>query len=79
MHGLAHFQHQVVGQVGQQVNGPAAAVKQADAHVYGAYLFGDVAHLQAGVAQAELRVLNLNRDRVQPVKGLQGQTEGGAV
>ena len=46
VHGLAHLQHEIVGQVRQKVYSPAAAVKEPYAHIHWADLLGDVAHLK---------------------------------
>ena len=60
MHGLSHLQHQVVCQVGQQVDAPAAAVKQADTHIHWAVLHRDVVHPQTGVAVGQLLILDVD-------------------
>jgi hypothetical protein len=62
VHRLAELEHQVVRQVGQQVDGAHAAVEQADAHIDRADLLRDVAHLEAGVAVAELAVDDVDVD-----------------
>ena len=49
MHGLTHFQHQIVGHIRQEVDGPHAAVEQADPHIHGADRNGNIVKLDAMV------------------------------
>ena len=61
VHRLPHFQHQIVRQVGKEVDVAHTAVVQADTHRHRADVAVDVLHPQAGVALAQ-RVFNLHVD-----------------
>ena len=63
MHRLAKLEHQVVCQIGEQIDRAHAAVEEADAHVDRADFLCDVAHLEAGVAEAQLAVDDVDADR----------------
>ena len=58
MHRLTHFQHEIVGEVGEEVYSAHSAVEKADAHVHGADGSGDVLYLEAGIALTK-RILDL--------------------
>ena len=58
MHGLTEFHHQIVGQVGKQINGAAAAIEETDAHIQRALMLVDILKTQTGVAVAQ-RVFDL--------------------
>ena len=70
VHGLTHFEHEVVGEVGEEVDGTHAAVIKTDAHVDRADGALDVLHLQAGIAVAE-RILDLQINLFQRVIDVQ--------
>jgi hypothetical protein len=53
VHGLSHLEHNVVGNVGEEVDGAHATVVEADTHINRAYLAGDVLNLEAGISLAE--------------------------
>ena len=59
VHGLSHFKHEVVCEVGKEIDSSHAAVVKADSHVYGAYVACDVFNLHAGVALTE-RILDFH-------------------
>ena len=70
VHGLSHFEHEVVSEVGKEIDASQAAVEQADAHVDRADGALDVLDLQAGIALAQ-RILDLHVDLLQLVVGFQ--------
>ena len=51
VHGLTHFQHQVVGHIRQEVDGAHAAVVQPDTHIHGADADRNIVKFQAGIPQ----------------------------
>ena len=57
VHGLTQFQHDVVGQVGQEVDGTQAAIEQTDSHIHRRDLAGNSGYDSGSVAIATL-VLN---------------------
>ena len=76
VHGLADLQHQVVGEVRQQVDRAHTAVVEADADRHGAHVFGDALHGEAGIAQAP-GILDLQIQRGQRVvHGEVGEGQG---
>ena len=62
VHRLAELEHEVVCEVGKQVDGTHAAVKETNAHINRADLLRDVAHLEARVAVAELFIADIDID-----------------
>ena len=64
MHGLAVFEHDVVGDVDDVVDGAHTAVAQSLAHPARRRSDLDVFHHARGVARAEVAVLNVNVDKV---------------
>ena len=60
VHMLPKLHHEVVGEVGKQIDGAASAVEKADAHIDRTGVYGDIVHLHAGIAIAVLRILNID-------------------
>ena len=53
VHGLTHLEHDVVGNIGQEVDSAHTAIVETDTHIYGADLAGDVLNLEAGISLAK--------------------------
>ena len=70
VHRLTHFEHEVVGEVGEEVDASHAAVEQADAHINRADTAADILDLQAGIALTE-RILDFHIDLRERVVGVQ--------
>ena len=66
VHRLTHFEHEIVRQVGQEVNGTHTAVIQADTHIHRRHAALNVFHLHTGIAVAQ-RVKNFQIDLRQGV------------
>ena len=60
VHRLTDLHHYVVGEVGKEIDSAGAAVEKADAHIYRAYLTGDVLNLDSRVTPYELGCLNVD-------------------
>ena len=73
---LTDFEHNVVGDIGEEVNRAHTAVIETNLHCHGADIHGDVLHFEAGVSVNEILPADCDFGFVRTVIIERGEVKG---